>query len=157
MVLELNCSPSKETKTICSFLGTQKLHAIRPMNDGIMEVKEYSCSTISRNESVTVVERETPSIPMTALKGYCIAAYDNDWYLACITRTDADANEVCLNFLEPRGPAHSFVFPSKPDELVVDVTDILCVVSPTTYTGRTYVLKCADMAKATGLLKKRSS
>ena len=122
-----------------------------------MEVKEYSCSSISRNERVTVVERETPIIPMTALKGYCIAAYDNDWYLACITSTDAGTNEVCLNFLEPKGPAPSFVFPSKPDELVVDVTDVLCVVSPTTYTGRTYVLQQADMANATKLLKKRSS
>lgn len=47
------------------------------------------------------MEQETQSIPMTVLKGYCIAVYDKDWYLACVTRTGEDANEVYLNFLEP--------------------------------------------------------
>ena len=54
------------------------------------------------------------------------------------TGTDPEMQEVTLSFLHPRGPSRSFVYPHKADILTVHISDILTLVEPTTYTGRTY-------------------
>ena len=45
--------------------------------------------------------------------------------------------EVAIDFLNPRGPARSFTYPERPDNLVVGMGDILTTAHPTTATGRT--------------------
>lgn len=82
------------------------------------------------------------------MKGYCLATYDSKWYLASILRVYPENNEVHLSFLHPHGPASSFVYPSPPDELLVDTSDVMMLVSPVTETGRTYRLTKEEMKKA---------
>lgn len=86
------------------------------------------------------------------MKGYCLAAYDAHWYLACILKVLPETNEICLSFLHPHGPAHSFIYPPTPDELTIDASDVIMIVSPNTITGRTYMLTESDMKKATDML-----
>ncbi|KAB7505142.1 39S ribosomal protein L41, mitochondrial [Armadillidium nasatum] len=117
---------------------THQIHFIKPICKGQVEVRSYSSSSEFRKESTSLLQGNT--ISLTSLKGYCIAAYDEHWYLACILEVKHDSNEVNLSFLHPHGPAPSFVFPSPQDVLIIDVSDILISVSPVTKTGRTYTL-----------------
>ena len=71
---------------------------------------------------------------MCDVKGYVTAIYDGAWWVACVTGTNPEMQEVTLSFLHPRGPSRSFLYP---DILTVH---IMSFVEPTTYPGRTYTL-----------------
>ena len=90
-------------------------------------------------------------------KGYCLTTYDNHWYFACILKVKPVSNEVRMSFLHPHGPAHSFVYPSTPDELLVDAGDVLLIVNPSTATGRINTLAQNEMEKATTILQERQT
>ncbi len=132
--------------------GTQKIHCARPVSKELLHVSSYSSSTASRLERVTVHQNDTCVIELASIKGYCLATYDGHWYLACVLEVKPGSNEVMLSFLHPHGPAHSFVYPSPSDELIVDVSDVLMIVNPVTATGRTYALTQSEMKKATSII-----
>ena len=92
---------------------------------------------------------------MSSIKGFCLAIYDEHWYLACVLEVKHESNEVRLSFLHPHGPANSFVYPAPPDELLLDASDVLMIVSPTTITGGTYTLTKLEMKKATTMTNAR--
>jgi hypothetical protein len=75
--------------------------------------------------------------------------YDRFWWLAYISNTLWDPEEVELNFLHPHGPSRSFSYPSPPDILVISTNDILTAVDPTTVTGRMYRPSSDETAMAT--------
>ena len=72
---------------------------------------------------------------MCDVKGYVTAIYDGAWWVACVTGTNPEMQEVTLSFLHPRGPSRSFLYPHKADILAVHISDILTFVEPTTYPG----------------------
>ena len=54
-----------------------------------------------------------------------------------VTSLDQREREVTINFINPCGPARSFTYPERPDNLVVGMGDILTTAHHTTATGRT--------------------
>ena len=68
------------------------------------------------------------------VNGYVTVQYDGWWWLGMVTSKDQREREVAINFLNPHGP---FTYPKRPDNLVVDMGDILTTAHPTTATGRT--------------------
>ena len=60
-----------------------------------------------------------------------------------------------VNFLHPRGPARSFVYPSQSDILDVPYSDVLCEADVSTVTGRTYTMIQSCQDKASNILKSR--
>jgi hypothetical protein len=52
--------------------------------------------------------------------------------------------EFKIRFLHPHGPSLSFVFPSQPDELILPMSLILSMVTPTSEAGRTYKLSSVE-------------
>ena len=70
-----------------------------------------------------------------------------------VTSLDQREREVAVNFLHPRGPARSFTYPERPDNLVVGMGDILTTAHPTTATGRTCTLKKEHMAQVSNALE----
>ena len=88
----------------------------------------------------------SPQVKMCDIKGYVTAIYDGAWWVACVTGSDPEMQEVTLSFLHPRGPSRSFVYPHRADILTVHISDIMTFVEPTTYTGRTYTLTEMDSA-----------
>ena len=118
-----------KAKTIA---GTQRLHCFVPVDTSTLHVQEYSASCDFRTEAVQVVVSHQRN--MCDVKGYMTAI----WWVACVTGTDPEMQEVTLSFLHPRGPSRSFVYPHKADILTVHISDIMTFVEPTTYTGRTY-------------------
>ena len=63
-------------------------------------------------------------------------------------------NTVSVKILHPSGPARSFKYPEKPDNLIVSVHDILSVVETKTSTGRVYTVTQSDQSAASQLLEK---
>ena len=66
---------------------------------------------------------------MCDVKGYVTAIYDGAWWVACVTETNPEMQEVTLSFLHPRGPSRSFLYPHKADILAVHISDILTLLS----------------------------
>ena len=66
---------------------------------------------------------------MCDVKGYVTAIYDGAWWVACVTGTTPEMQEVTLSFLHPRGPSRSFLYPHKADILAVHISDILTLLS----------------------------
>ena len=114
-------------------------------------MREYSASCDFHTEAVQVVVSYQRN--MCDVKGYVTAIYDSAWWVACVTGTDPEMQEVTLSFLHPRGPSRSFVYSHKADKLTVHISDILTFVEPTTYTGRTYTLTDNEMNRATQALE----
>ncbi|KAL5503683.1 hypothetical protein EMCRGX_G010672 [Ephydatia muelleri] len=87
-----------KAKTIA---GTQRLHSFVPVDTTTLQVREYSASYDSRTEAVQVVV--SPQVKMCDIKGYVTAIYDGAWWVACVTGSDPEMQEVTLSFLHPRG------------------------------------------------------
>ena len=66
--------------------------------------------------------------------------YDDRWYVAYINEAYPEKSEIAVNFLYPSGPSPSFVYPSCPDMLVMEASDFILQLHPTTKTGRTCYL-----------------
>ena len=73
-------------------------------------------------------------IRFEGVKGYVTVQYDGWWWLGMVTSLDQREREVAIDFLIPLGPARSFTYPERPDNLVVDIGDILTTAHPTTAT-----------------------
>ena len=89
-------------------------------------------AVIFATEAVQVVVSHQRNI-----KDYVNAIYDGAWWVACVTGTNPEMQEVTLSFLHPRGPGSSFLYPHKADMsmLTVHISDILTFVESTTYPG----------------------
>ena len=126
--------------------GTQKLHSFKPVSRSSIQVTEFSASASSR--LVSVVKQDSEPLDDGIITGYVAVAYDNEWWLAYVHEAYPERNELSVNFLHPHGPSPSYVYPHNPDNLVIDKTDVLTKLSPTTITGRTYTLSRSDTLKA---------
>lgn len=129
--------------------GTQKLHSFCPLSMDTVEVRPFSAFREGRVERVSSVKE---CVTFSSIKGYVVAVYDGNWWLACVEECMPSTGEVKLNFLHPHGPSPSFTFPFRPDRLVMDHQDVLLVVEPVTATGRTYTLSTKDTAAASNAL-----
>ena len=90
---------------------------------------------------------------MCDIKGYVTAIYDGAWWVACVTGSDPEMQEVTLSFLHPRGPSRSFLYPHRADILTVHISDIMTFVESTTYTGRAYTFTDNEMDSTTQALE----
>ena len=123
--------------------GTQRLHSFVPISTTALHVREYSASCDVYTENVQVAVSDNVNI--CDVKGYATAVYGGNWWVAYVTGTDPEMQEVTLSFLHPHGPSKSFYYPHKPDILTVHISDILTLVDPVTSTGRTYSLTDNEM------------
>ena len=134
--------------------GTQILHSFVPFNTNSLHVHEYSPSNDAHTENVQVIMAHQ-SINICDAKGYATAIYEDAWWLGYVTGSNLEAQEVTLSFLHPHGPSKSFYYPQKPDILTLHICDILTLIAPVTYTGRTDVLTDYELNAAALALKIR--
>ena len=114
-------------------------------------VKQYSKSTVSREERVTTMEND---LPIESIAGFVTCFDDRIWWLGCVLDVSQETNSVRLTLLEPHGPATSFKYPRKEDIRTLPIDNILTVVDPRTRTGRTYTLSKKEIKTATGMCNK---
>ena len=57
-----------------------------------------------------------------------------------LDRQYPDQREVKINFMHSCGPSRRFAFPAVQNVWVIDTSDILSQVEPTTSSGRTYTV-----------------
>ena len=116
-----------KAKTIA---GTQRLHCFVPVDTSTLQVQEYSASCDFCNRSCT-----SCGVTSQKYKRLCECYLRWSWWVACVTGTNPEMQEVTLSFLHPRGPGRSFLYPHKADMLTVHISDILTFVEPTTHPG----------------------
>ena len=128
--------------------GTRSYHSFVPISISSVDVMPYSLGMMKRTERVTSANVTEEALPLSTLKGYVTVAYEDSCWLGYVMKVDVNARLVEVNFLHPKLPAQSYVYPSHQDILEVDPTDILTLVNPSTATGRTYSLTANEIAKA---------
>ena len=117
--------------------GTRSLHSFVPTSKDTILTKRYSLSNVSREERVTALASD---LELDQVSGYVTCVHNNQWWVACVLKTDSESLEVKLSLLHPHGPCHSFKYPSVPDALTLPLRDILTPVKPRTTTGRVYTI-----------------
>ena len=83
---------------------------------------------------------------------YFTCYYNRRWWLASVLERMQESDEVKVSFLLPHGPAGSFSYPQRKDQLIILCSDVLAVVNPATATGRTYSLAVDETKKSTDAL-----
>ena len=144
---------SKRFTLAKTIAGTQKLHAFQPVSETQLRVSEYSNST--SGTIVSAVKNSVPVVELESIQGYIAVEYNGKWRVAHINTLCPGTHEVSVNFLHPHGPSSSYVFPEPQDSLVVDVSDVLIQLCPSTATGRTYTLHRNDTDRANAALEKK--
>eukprot|EP00731_Ephydatia_muelleri_P026535 Em0018g635a len=110
--------------------GTQSLHSFIPLSACMVEVRQFSTSTICRAERV--VHREGINCaPHTAIGigGYVTVVYNEACWLGCVLSVVESECVVTVKFLHPKLPSSSFVFPDQEDVMDIDPSDILTYVN----------------------------
>jgi hypothetical protein len=79
--------------------------------------------------------------------------YEDHWWLGYVSEKYEENEEFKIRFFHPHEPSASFVFPSEPDELILPVSLILSMVTPTPETGGTYELSSAEANRISKLLE----
>lgn len=129
--------------------GTQKLHAFQPVSQSEWENKLYSKSLAKKKVKITHAKIK---LLIEDMKGYAAFKYDDRWYWACILQTPPEISKVRVSFLQPPGPSPSFCYPTSPDILDVQASNVPTLVDPTTSTGRTYRVTERESERASRLL-----
>ena len=81
--------------------------------------------------------------------------YDGFWWIGLIIEKDEE--DVLVKFMHPHGPAHSFKWPNFEDKCWLPYNHILMKIdSPTTLTGRTYIITKEDNNKILQKIGKQS-
>ena len=119
-----------------------------------VSVKEYTDSPSSYVKKVA--HFDSNSLESTLIKNYVVVEYMSDWWVGFVMEKEDCSKMAKVNFLHPRGPARSFVYPSQSDILDVPYSDILCEADVSTVTGRTYTMIKSCQDKASNILKSRN-
>ena len=119
----------------------------------MLGVRDFSSAATMRQERIVLqLEEPVNVINFASITGYVTAVYDGFWWVTCVVETFPESEEIEVSFLHPHGPSRSFRYPSPKDVLVMSCKDVLTTISPTTATGRTYVLSLEELAAATKAL-----
>ncbi len=78
---------------------------------------------------------------------YITCIYNSFWWVGIVNKIDVEQGDVNVNFLHPHGPRKTFNWPQREDSCFVPMKNVLCIVSPTTSTGRTYKINEEDYQK----------
>ena len=132
--------------------GTQKLHSFKPVNSYSLEVRSFSAST---ETCIKKVAQNMQCIQNQDINGYVAVTYDKEWYVGYVMEKDNEKKEAKITFMQPKGPARSFTYPSREDILVVAYTDILRAVNVETVSGRVYKVNKSEQDDATRLNKSK--
>jgi len=79
--------------------------------------------------------------------------YDEKWWAAYVNEFCSGIHGISVIFLHPHGPSSSYVFPQPQYRVVVNGSDILLQLFPSTAIGRTYALHRNDTDRANAVLE----
>lgn len=134
--------------------GTRKYHSFIPISNEKVKVAYYSRSNTFREERVTLVHTDLPSIE--SITGFVTCISEDNWWLACVIEIINADSCVRLTFLNPHGPSNMFKYPVTEDVRTIPIDNILTLVDLRTRSGRVYTLSQEEMKSATGKFKKIS-
>jgi hypothetical protein len=83
---------------------------------------------------------QSHTIPFETVRGCITVVCEDHWWLGYVLEKYEENEEFKTRCLHPHEPSAS----SQPDELILPVSLILSMVTPTSETGRTYKLSSAE-------------
>ena len=113
----------KVAKTI---QGMRSNHCFLPVSETELKISRVSEDVLTFTESVA--EPDVSSVPAnTYLPGQYVACmYDRCWWLGNVIMVADDNADIQINFMHPKGPSHSFAWPTRKDECWIPLTHIFC-------------------------------
>ena len=132
-----------------------RFHSFIPISISSIDVMPFSLGRMKRTKRVTSANITEEALPLSTMKGYVTVEYEGSCWLGYVVKVDINARLVEVNFLHPKLPAQSYVYPRHQDVLEVDPTDILTLVNPSTATGRRYFLTAKEITTAIKALQGR--
>lgn len=89
------------------------------------------------------------NVSFEEVNNFVTVQYEGQWWLGFVLKKMKTSNEVHIRFLSPHGPSPSFTYPTRDDELVVSLQDVLSTASVELggSGARTYKLKKEDSDK----------
>jgi hypothetical protein len=76
-------------------------------------------------------EVKNQTIPCEKLRGYIVIVYEDHWWPGYVLQKYEENEKIKIRFLHPHGPSPSFVYLSQLDELILLMSLILSMVTPT--------------------------
>ena len=131
--------------------GTRKFHYFSPINENELKVNIFSSC---QEFTVEKVIKKIPKAVLTLNTGnYITVAYRNYWWLALVNGINQNNHELSVMLFHPHGPSIQYL-PHPEDELIIDFSDVLTIVTPiTNKTGCVYYLSKDETNFADGSLK----
>jgi hypothetical protein len=105
--------------------------------------KKYSKVQDGSVVAVTESRSQSQTIPFETVRGYNAFVYEYYWWPGYVLEKYEENDEFKIRFLHTHAPSAAFVFPSQTDKLILPVSLILSMVTPTSETGRPYTLSSA--------------
>jgi hypothetical protein len=95
---------------------------------------------------------QSHSIPFLIVRGYITITYEDHWWLGCVLekyKENKNLKSDSFIHMDHQPP----VFPSQRDELILPISLIMSMVTPTSETERTYKLSSAEASHIPKLLE----
>ncbi|CAF4983076.1 unnamed protein product [Rotaria sp. Silwood1] len=115
--------------------GIRSYHHFEPVDSTTIRCKTtsnavlYKDSSISRqNESQLKYVKRVLTIEDVKLNNYIVVEYQDSWWLAVVKDIEVNLQELHVTFLHPPGPRTSFQFPTKSDELKIELGNVICLL-----------------------------
>lgn len=134
--------------------GTHKIHYVRPVEKGLVEVKIFSTSSEIQTFAV-VRDNNYGDITPEDVNGFVTFFANNAWWLGCIISYDEDTDKVRISTLAPSGPSDEFFYssPENPEISCIHRSAILRKVDPHKIKQNTYSLSKVEIAQTNAKCK----
>ncbi|CAF4048394.1 unnamed protein product [Rotaria sp. Silwood1] len=128
-------SPLTINAVLDFYEGIRSYHHFEPVDSTTIRCKTtsnavlYKDSSISRqNESQLKYVKRVLTIEDVKLNNYIVVEYQDSWWLAVVKDIEVNLQELHVTFLHPPGPRTSFQFPTKSDELKIELGNVICLL-----------------------------
>jgi len=138
---------SKRFEPLTTIPGTRSFHEFIPIDSNTITTKYCSEDT---DIALTFVfsKDKTQVNPLLLIKvfDFVCCIYDNYWWVGTVLQVDELNDDIEIKFMHPHGTSPSFKWPTVEDTCWVPKVHVLCIITtPTTATGRSYMLLPSDV------------
>ena len=131
--------------------GTQSYHEFNPISETVMAAKRVSVDKEYAIQYDLVKGKEClPEEDSIKIKisDFIVCYYDEEIWIGLVDDLDDENEDAQVKFMHPNYPSRSYSWPRREDICFVPFVNIICIIStPSTATGRQYVLNNEDKIK----------
>ena len=125
--------------------GTRSYHVFIPQNIGIISFKRIGEDKEISGQHSFFQSQQTSIIPN--YQDYVAVKYDHHWWIGLVVAVESVSMKAKIKFMSPHDPTRNFFWSQRDDICWVtndNILKLLCPLSSTSQSGRTYKLDNAD-------------